>query len=53
MPCRISAYEKADGKTYISLMNADLLAGLIGGKVEEVMTQAYSEIEKIINPFKK
>ncbi|MBI5540151.1 MAG: DUF302 domain-containing protein [Bacteroidia bacterium] len=53
MPCRISAYEKDNGKTYISLMNADLLAKQIGGKVEEVMAQAYSEIEKIVEGFRK
>ena len=53
MPCRISVYEKSDGKTYISQMNAPVLAKQIGGLIETVMSQAYSDIEKIINSFKK
>ena len=53
MPCRISVYEKSNGKNYISLMNANLFANQIGGLVEIVISQAYSEIEKIIEPFRK
>lgn len=48
MPCRISVYEKADGKTYVSRMNSALFAAQIGGVVEEVMTAAYGDAEKFI-----
>ncbi len=37
MPCSIAVYEKADGKTYISTMNAALMGRLFGGTVAEVM----------------
>ena len=37
MPCSIAVYEKADGKTYISTMNAKLLGKMFGGTVAEVM----------------
>lgn len=48
LPCRISIYMKEDGKTYISRINSDILASEIGGKVEEVMSTAFREIEQII-----
>jgi uncharacterized protein (DUF302 family) len=48
MPCRISVYEKSDGKTYISRMNSGLLAGQIGGIVEEVMILASNDMEEMI-----
>jgi uncharacterized protein (DUF302 family) len=49
MPCRVSIYEKADGKVYISRMNSGKLARLIGGVIEEVMTNASGGTEKILN----
>lgn len=48
MPCRISVYEKSDGKTYISRMNSAMLAGQIGGIVEEVMRTATDDMEEMI-----
>ena len=48
MPCRISVYEKADGKTYVSRMNSGLFAAQIGGVVEEVMSGAFSDAEEFI-----
>ncbi len=48
MPCRIAVYEKSDGKTYVSRMNAELFAKMIGGVVEEVMTEAFMETEVMI-----
>lgn len=44
MPCRISIYEKTDGKTYISTMAAKQMAEQIGGTVQKVMTEAYKDI---------
>lgn len=48
MPCRLSVYEKADGKTYVSRMNSALFASQIGGVVEEVMSDAYHNAESFV-----
>ena len=37
MPCSIAVYRKADGKTYVSTMNAVLMGKMFGGTVAEVM----------------
>ncbi len=44
MPCRISVYEKADGKTYLSTMDAIHMSQQIGGTVQKVMAEAYRDI---------
>ena len=51
MPCRISVYEKSDGKTYISRLNSVFLAKQIGGLVEKVMSQAFYDAEEMIKPL--
>ncbi len=48
MPCRVSVYEKNDGKTYISRMNSNIIAKGFSGIIEEVMTSSATEVEKII-----
>jgi len=48
MPCRVSIYEKADGKTYISRMNSSMIASGFGGIAEQVMTESANEVEEII-----
>ncbi|MBP7507377.1 MAG: DUF302 domain-containing protein [Prolixibacteraceae bacterium] len=48
MPCRISVYEKHDGKTYISRMNSNIIAKGFGGIIEEVMTSSANEVEEIL-----
>ena len=53
LPCRISVYTKADGKTYLSRMNAPAFAAMIGGKAAETMIRAYDETEIIIRPLVK
>lgn len=49
MPCRLSVYEKEDGKTYISRMNIEMFGNMIGGDVAKVMSGAYHEVEKFID----
>lgn len=49
MPCRISLYEKHDGKVYVSRMNSVMLSKQIGGLVEEVMTSAADDTERFLN----
>lgn len=51
MPCRISVYEKSNGKTYISRVNTGLLAKSIGGIIEEVMLASTSDVEDILIPL--
>jgi uncharacterized protein (DUF302 family) len=53
MPCRIAIYEKADGKTYISRMNAGLFAKLMGGKASAVMGDAGEGSEAILKAIVK
>ena len=48
MPCRISVYEKSDGKTYVSRMNPLIIASSFGGVIEDVMTASANEVEEII-----
>ncbi len=49
MPCRVSVYEKSNGKSYISRMNTGVLAKSIGGIVEEVMIASSKEVEEILS----
>ncbi|MBN2163259.1 MAG: DUF302 domain-containing protein [Pontiellaceae bacterium] len=49
MPCSIAVYEKTDGKTYISTMNAGLMGRLFGGTAAEVMAgHVADETERFI-----
>ncbi len=43
MPCSIAVYEKADGRTYVSTMNAGLMGRMFGGVVADVMAGPVSE----------
>jgi uncharacterized protein (DUF302 family) len=51
MPCRISVYEKSNGKVYISRINAGVLSKNFGGLIEEVMSAANAEMEEMIRPL--
>lgn len=48
MPCRVSVYEKSDGKTYIARMDSELLARPFGGVIKNVMSVAAVETENVI-----
>lgn len=48
MPCRVAIYE-SNGKTYVSMLNAKLLSGLLGKKSKSVMKEASSGSEKIVS----
>jgi len=53
MPCRVSIYEKSDGKTYISWMNTAMLGNMMGGVIAEVMGQASADSERMIGAIRK
>lgn len=48
MPCRISVYEKSDGKVYVSRMNSVRMGGVFGGIIKKAMNKAGRESEEII-----
>ena len=48
LPCRISVYEKSDGKTYVSRMNAPAFAGMMGGNAAKTIVQAFNEAEEFV-----
>ncbi len=49
MPCRVSIYEKSDGKTYVSWMNTAMMGNMMGGIVADVMGIASKESEQMIS----
>lgn len=51
LPSRLSVYEKEDGKAYIGRMNSGIMASMVGGITEEVMTNAFVDIEKALEYF--
>jgi uncharacterized protein (DUF302 family) len=53
MPCRVSIYEKSDGKTYVSWMNTSMMGNMMGGVVAEVMGVASADSEKMIESIIK
>jgi len=53
MPCRISIYEKSDGKVYISWMNTALMGSMMKGVVPEVMSDASRESFEIVEVLLK
>ncbi len=48
MPCRISVYEKNDGLTYVSLINAGDLASGLPANISGVMKDASDETFEIV-----
>lgn len=48
MPCRISVYQKDDGKTYLALLDGSSMAGGQPGKIADVMKAASDETFEII-----
>jgi uncharacterized protein (DUF302 family) len=49
MPCRVSVYRTKDGKTYLSRMNAGMMASMLTGVSKDAMTRASLESEKFID----
>jgi len=48
MPCRISVYDKEDGKTYVSLINAGVMAESLPANIAKVMKEASDETFDIV-----
>ena len=48
MPCTISVYEKSDGKTYISMMNLELMGKMYGGDVETMAVKLAPQMDAML-----
>jgi uncharacterized protein (DUF302 family) len=53
LPCRISVYEKSDGKTYLSRMNSPAFAGMIGGDAAGTIVRAFNDAEIMLKTVVK
>jgi len=49
MPCTIAVYEKSDGKTYISLMNIEMLGMIYGGLIAEIADELAPQMMEMVN----
>ncbi len=48
MPCSIAFYEKSDGKTYISIMNMEMLGTLFGEKISGITSELAPQMEQMV-----
>lgn len=48
MPCRISVYEKEDGKTYIALIKAGEITSGLQENIARIMKEASDETQEIV-----
>jgi len=53
LPCRISVYEKSDGLTYISRLNAPAFVGMIDEEAAKTIALAFDEAEKFVKAVSK
>jgi uncharacterized protein (DUF302 family) len=55
MPCRISVYEKEDGKAYVALINASAMISKMPASIADAMLDASDEtfeiVKSVIGPF--
>jgi uncharacterized protein (DUF302 family) len=55
MPCRISVYEKVDGKTYVALLNTSAMSAGMPSTIADAMQGAADEtfeiVRTVIGPF--
>jgi len=55
MPCRISVYEKEDGKTYVTLLNMAAMASGLPSEIANAINGASDEtfeiVKSVIGPF--
>jgi uncharacterized protein (DUF302 family) len=49
MPCTISVYEKSNGKTYISLMNMEMLGMIYGGLIKEIADELAPQMMEMVD----
>jgi uncharacterized protein (DUF302 family) len=48
MPCTIAVYEKSDGKTYVSMMNLELMGMMYGGDVATMALKLAPQMDQML-----
>jgi len=48
MPCTIAVYEKSDGKTYIAMMNLEMMGDMYGGDVLEMAKELAPQMQQML-----
>jgi uncharacterized protein (DUF302 family) len=48
MPCTIAVYEKSDGKTYVSMMNLELMGKMYGGDVATMAVKLAPQMDQML-----
>ena len=48
MPCTIAVYQKSDGKTYVAMMNLDVMGQMYGGDVLEMTKELAPQMEQML-----
>jgi uncharacterized protein (DUF302 family) len=51
MPCRVAVYEKSNGNTYVSWLNAGLMSKPMNRIIRSTMSDAARETEAILQPI--
>lgn len=49
MPCTIAVYEKSDGKTYISVMNMEMLGMIYGGVIADIASELAPQMREMVD----
>jgi uncharacterized protein (DUF302 family) len=48
MPCTLAVYQKSDGKTYVAMMNLELMGEMYGGEVLEMSQELAPQMAQMI-----
>ncbi len=48
MPCTIAVYQKSDGKTYIAMMNLEVMGEMYGGDVLEMTKELGPQMQQML-----
>lgn len=48
MPCTIAVYEKSNGKTYVSMMNLEVMGAMYGGDVLTMVEELAPQMEAML-----
>ena len=48
MPCTIAVYVKSDGRTYISMMNLELMGQMFGGDVADMAAELAPQMDAML-----
>lgn len=48
MPCTLAVYQKSDGKTYVAMMNLEMMGEMYGGEVREMSQELAPQMAQMI-----